>query len=934
MLKTRSSLFKALLMCALLQFNVIQAQERLWVHSGTHLFSISKDGADIRLFDAFSHPVFGKGFAGMTKLPNGEVFFSIRHYHDFDTYGRLGKIGATGVDTLYGSYASFQSVQYRGNFGMTVGNDGNVVVPFQYSGASKLTGVMYANPDGSSFSVDDFYTQPLSAEYYLTATQEGVFGVSRGNATTPGTIFRISDNPRGYDIIYTFTGGADGVAPTGALTEGQDGYLFGRTLRGGLNNKGIYFKIKQDGTGFTKLFDIATGDIKALDSSGKYQRLLDMMSEGYLPQRDSEGIIFHNANSGIWKVREDGYPIQIVANVSAERFYLINPSFQHVVKVNNIANGSIGQPLTKRVYLDTFRGAKEYDIQLSTTPDFSSIVFQQSGHIFPYFDFINLQKGTTYYVRARPNVFPHWGEVVQFTTVPENTVGNNFRMWSINDATGALPAGSSIDGDSLHVYEGKYFDAILPLSTGERIMVTPFGGINDMGEIWKLDAQGLHKLYDLEFYPDEHYIGLNMVDGHDGYVYAMRFAVASQYLAGFIRFKTDGTFFERTNFTAGNIFSSAQIAKFPTGIYGTARGLGVNKGFIFRINDDLSGITYVHEFTVDSLGIRPEAELTMGLDGYLYGTARSGGRFNAGVIFKMKPDGTDYKVIHHFDPPLGKNPEGKLMPDVNGLIYGVTPLGGPGGVGIIFRIHETGVAFQKIADLSNRGGQLHPNIAIDEYALLYALSSDFTIHKYTTWNSELVSTGPKFGSIVRIPYSVACDTYITSISDNAADVHPSVTVELKEMSGAEKYFLDVSTDEEFSSYQRHVSTTTEVSLELDDNTTYYTRVFTSLLPDPGPTISFTTSGTATARVATPDKNIVLRQIEAYPNPSSDGFQLTANPSEVRSITMTEASGNIVYRYQHESGKLPDKVGSGLAKGIYFLRVQTTAGTQIIRLVKQ
>lgn len=508
-------------------------------------------------------------------------------------------------------------------------------------------------------------------------------------------------------------------------------------------------------------------------------------------------------------------------------------------------------------------------------------------------------------------------------------------MWSISAATGALPAGSSIDGDSLHVYEGKYFDVILPLSTGERIMITPEGGIDNMGEIWKLDAQGLHKLYDLEFYPDEFYIGNNMVDGEDGYVYAMRFAVASQYLAGFIRFKTDGTFFERTTFTANNIFSSAQMAKFPTGLYGTARGLGSNKGFIFRIKDDLSGITYVHEFTVDSLGTRPEAELTMGRDGYLYGTARTGGRYNDGVVFKMKSDGTDYTVIHHFHAPLGKNPKGKLMPDVNDLLYGITPLGGPGGVGIIYRVNEIGAGFQKIADLDNTGGQIRPNIAIDEYSFVYALNSTFTVHKYATWSSELVSTGPEFGSIARIPVSVACDTYITSIADDATGVPTSVTVALKEMSGAEKYFLDVSTDADFDTYQRYVATTTEASLELNPNTTYYTRVFTSLLPDPGPTISFTT-GAVSARLAVQEKekSVASRSLVVYPNPSHDGFNLAVDPSEVKSIVLTEANGNVVLKYQNQSGQLPERFGSGLAKGVYFLKIQTNNGTQTLRLVKQ
>jgi hypothetical protein len=299
----------------------------------------------------------------------------------------------------------------------------------------------------------------------------------------------------------------------------------------------------------------------------------------------------------------------------------------------------------------------------------------------------------------------------------------------------------------------------------------------------------------------------------------------------------------------------------------------------------------------------------------------------------MQPDGSDYTVIHHFHAPLGKNPKGKLMPDVNDLLYGTTPLGGPGGVGIVYRVNDIGTWFQKVADLNNTGGQIRPNIAIDEYSFVYALNSNFTIHKYATWNGELINTGPEFGSITRIPTSVACDTYVTSIADNATGVPTSVTVALKEMTGAEKYFLDVSTDAEFDTYQRHVSPTNEVSLELNANTTYYTRVFTSLLPDPGPTISFTT-GAASGRLAMKGEKNISSSLTVYPNPSRDGFNLSVDPSELRSVVMTEANGNIVYQYQNRTGQLPERFGSGLARGVYFLRIQTAAGVQTLRVVKQ
>jgi FG-GAP-like repeat len=59
--------------------------------------------------------------------------------------------------------------------------------------------------------------------------------------------------------LHTFTGGpADGATPgTSRLVEGTDGFLYGVTRAGGVNDGGTFFRIGKDGTGFTILHAFA-----------------------------------------------------------------------------------------------------------------------------------------------------------------------------------------------------------------------------------------------------------------------------------------------------------------------------------------------------------------------------------------------------------------------------------------------------------------------------------------------------------------------------------------------------------------------------------------------------------------------------------------------------------------------------------------------------
>jgi len=152
----------------------------------------------------------------------------------------------------------------------TLISDGTFLYGTTYSGGAYNVGVVYKiKPDGSGFTKLLDFNGTNGSQAYGALFYDGTFlyGMASGNSTNYnsvntgyGVIYRLKPDGSGDTVLFQFNG-ASGNKPSGSLI--SDGtYLYGMAMQGGSSSFcsypdgcGTIFKIKPDGSGFTKLHD-------------------------------------------------------------------------------------------------------------------------------------------------------------------------------------------------------------------------------------------------------------------------------------------------------------------------------------------------------------------------------------------------------------------------------------------------------------------------------------------------------------------------------------------------------------------------------------------------------------------------------------------------------------------------------------------------------
>jgi len=166
-------------------------------------------------------------------------------------------------------------------------------------------------------------------------------------------------------------------------------------------------------------------------------------------------------------------------------------------------------------------------------------------------------------------------------------------------------------------------------------------------------------------------------------------------------------------------------------LYGAARHGGtVDAGIVFSLTTNGTDFTIVRNFTTNQNdGAYPLNNVIEGQDGRLYGRTISGGTNDGNSIFGLNRDGTGYVLLHSFDSTISDyfDSFSGLIEGSDGMLYGTTYEDGALGNGSIFRLNKDGSNFQTLHDFGDNaadGGFPFGTIYETSEGVLYGTTSE------------------------------------------------------------------------------------------------------------------------------------------------------------------------------------------------------------------
>lgn len=138
----------------------------------------------------------------------------------------------------------------------------------------------------------------------------------------------------------------------------------------------------------------------------------------------------------------------------------------------------------------------------------------------------------------------------------------------------------------------------------------------------------------------------------------------------------------------------------------------------------------IYKFTSSDGHLPTNGALALTRTGTLYGTTLAGGTYNSGVIYQLTTkNGISYseKVLYSFgNTGDGDTPNGPIILDSSGNLYGVTSLGGAYGQGVLYEYvptTQTESLLFSFGGSSTTGSTPAGNLVFDNYGNLYGVTT-------------------------------------------------------------------------------------------------------------------------------------------------------------------------------------------------------------------
>jgi uncharacterized repeat protein (TIGR03803 family) len=235
-----------------------------------------------------------------------------------------------------------------------------------------------------------------------------------------------------------------------------------------------------------------------------------------------------------------------------------------------------------------------------------------------------------------------------------------------------------------------WYGHLILASDGNLYGMTPFGGTQDLGTIFKVTPAGVETvLWSFGSSGDGANPYGSLIQGRDGNFYGMT-TNGGLHGAGIV-FKITPAGAETVLWSFGNAndgYNSygSLIQARDGNFYGmTYQGGLYGVGTIFKITP--AGVeTVIWSFGNGSDGAMPYGQLVQGADASFYGMTYAGGTLGLGTIFKVTPAGAETVLWSLGATGDGAHPTGSLILATDGDLYGMTIEGGANSAGAVVKI--------------------------------------------------------------------------------------------------------------------------------------------------------------------------------------------------------------------------------------------------------
>jgi uncharacterized repeat protein (TIGR03803 family) len=655
--------------------------------------------------------------------------------------GTAFKISASGQHSLLHSFSGgADGANPQG--GITVDGAGNLYGTAGYGGTYNA-GVIYKITPAGEFSILYNFTGAADGAGPNSTLSFGsagdIYGTTSGGGAGSGVVYKL--DPAGQQtVLHTFTGGLDGGYPQGRVTLDTAGNLYGTATEGGASFSGVVYQIDPRGEQ-TILHNFTGGADGGYPTAGV---VLDpagnLFGTALFGGSNYGGVIYKITPAAVQSVIfnfdfvPDGSSPQAGVVLDSEgNFYGTTseggPEFTAYGVVYKVT------PAGQETVLYSFPGGSSGEVPLA------GVIRDAAGNLYG----TTIDGGAGYGVVYR--ISPTGQETVLFTfpgvtdglypydTLARDSQGNLYGTTYSGGVAGdgavfqVSPSGvetvlHSFAGgsDGATPYAGVALD-----SGGNLYGTTESGGAENSGIVYKVNAAGEESvLYSFTGGPDGGVPYAGVVLDAAGNMYGAASFGGAFY--GGVVYKLTSTGHETVlyNFTGGadggSPYGTPTLDK-AGNVYGTTPSGGSSfSGVVYQV--DPAGIeTVLYNFTGGADGGRPQGGVVFDRAGNLYGTTPEGG-LGFGTVYKVEPTGVETVLYAFTGGADGGDPQSGVVLDKEGNMYGAAPLGNL-GFGVVFKVTPTGeesvlYSFSYLDPGSNPDG----GVILDAAGNLYGTTND------------------------------------------------------------------------------------------------------------------------------------------------------------------------------------------------------------------